>query len=58
LIKITENVKITKIINDHQTRTSIASQKASRSQSLKLESNELNNSSDFDAFDVSSEHFK
>ncbi len=58
LIKITENVKITKIINDHQTRTSIASQKASRSQSLKLESNELNNSSDFDAFDVSSEHLK
>ncbi len=52
LIKITENAKIAKIINDHQTRTSVASQKASRSRSLELES------SDSDASDTSSEHFK
>jgi len=58
LIKITENAKITKIIDDHQTRTSVASQKASRSRSLELESSESDNSSDSDASDVSSEHFK
>ncbi len=58
MIKITENAKITKIIDDHQTRTSVASQKASRSRSLELESNESDSSSDSDASDVSSEHFK
>jgi len=58
LIKITENAKIAKIINDHQTRTSIASQKVSRSKSLELESSESNNSSDSDASDASSEHLK
>jgi len=52
LIKITENAKIAKIINDHQTRTSVASQKASRSRSLELES------SNSDASDASSERFK
>ena len=52
LIKITENAKIAKIINDHQTKTSVASQKVSRSRSLELES------SDFDASDALSEYFK
>ena len=52
LIKITENAKIAKIIDDYQTRTSVASQKASRSRSLELES------SDSDASDALSEHFK
>jgi len=47
-----------KIIDDHQTRTSVASQKASRSRSLKLESNESDNSSDSDTFDALSEHLK
>ncbi len=58
LIKITENAKIAKIINDHQTRTSVTSQKASRSRSLELDSSESDNSSDSDASDASSEHFK
>ena len=58
LIKITENAKIAKIINDHQTKTSVTSQKVSRSKSLELESSESNNSSDSDAFDASSECFK
>ena len=58
LIKITENAKIAKIINDHQTRTSVTSQKVSKSRSLKLESSESNSSSDSDASDASSEHFK
>jgi len=57
-IKITENAKIAKIINDHQTRTSVTSQKVNRSKSLELESSESNNLSDFDASDASSEHFK
>ena len=60
-IKITENAKIAKIVDDHQTRTSAASQKASRSRSLELESSESDNSSDFDASDASdasSEHLK
>jgi len=58
LIKITENAKIVKIINDHQTRTSVTSQKVSRSKSLKLKSSESNNLNDFDASDALSEHFK
>ena len=64
LIKITENAKIMKIVNDHQTRTSITSQKASRSRSLELESSESDSSNDSDAFDAfdasdaSSECFK
>ncbi len=58
LIKITENVKIAKIIDDHQTRTSVASQKVSRSRSLKLESSKSDSSSDSDASDASSEHLK
>ncbi len=58
LIKIIENAKIMKIINDHQTRTSVASQKVSKSRSLELESNESNNSSDSDASDASSKHLK
>jgi len=58
LIKITENAKIAKIIDDHQTRTSVASQKASKSKSLELESSESDSSSDFDASDALSEHFK
>jgi len=58
LIKITKNAKITKIINDHQTRTSVASQKASKSRSLELESSESDSSSDSDASDASSEYFK
>ncbi len=57
-IKIIENAKIVKIIDDHQTRTSVASQKASRSRSLKLELNKSDNSSDFDTFNASSEHLK
>jgi len=57
-IKITENAKVAKIINDHQTRTSVTSQKVNRSKSLELESSESNNLSDFDASDASSEHFK
>ena len=57
-IKITENAKIAKIIDDHQTRTSVASQKASRSRSLELESSESDSSSDSDASDASSERFK
>ena len=52
-IKITENAKIAKIVDDHQTRTSAASQKASRSRSLELESSESDSSSDFDASDAS-----
>jgi len=47
-----------KIIDDHQTRTSVALQKASRSRSLELKSSESDNSSDSDASDASSEHFK
>jgi len=47
-----------KIINDHQTRTSVASQKASRSKSLELKLSESDNSSDSDASDTSSKHFK
>jgi len=61
LIKIIENAKITKIVDDHQTRTSVTSQKASRSRSLELESSESDNSSDSDASDASdasSEHLK
>ncbi len=58
LIKITENAKIMKIINDHQTRTSVASQKASRSKSLELKLSESDNLSDSDASDASSKHFK
>jgi len=60
LIKITENAKIAKIVDDHQTRTSVASQKA-KSRSLELKSSELDSSSDSDAFDASdasSEHLK
>ena len=60
-IKITENAKIAKIVDDHQTRTSVTSQKASRSRSLELESSESDNSSDSDASDASdasSEHLK
>ncbi len=58
LTKIIENAKIMKIIDDHQTRTSVALQKASRSRSLELKSSESDNSSDSDASDASSEHFK
>jgi len=58
LIKITENAKIMKIIDDHQTRTSITSQKVSKSKSLKLKSSELNNLNDSDASDASNEHLK
>ncbi len=58
LIKITENAKIAKIINNHQTRTSVASQKVSRSKSLELESSKSDSLSDSDASDASSEHFK
>jgi len=61
LIKITENAKIAKIVDNHQTRTSVALQKVSRSRSLELESNEsnsLNNSDASDASDASSEHLK
>ena len=58
MIKITENAKIAKIINNHQTRTSVASQKVSRSISLELESNKLDSLSDSDASDATSEHFK
>jgi len=47
-----------KIINDHQTRTSVASQKASRSKSLELKLSESDNLSDSDASDASSKHFK
>ncbi len=60
-IKITENAKIAKIVDDHQTRTSVASQKASRSRSLELESSEsdsLSNSDASDASDASSERLK
>ena len=52
-IKITENAKIAKIADDHQTRTSAASQKASRSRPLELESSESDSSSDSDASDAS-----
>jgi len=58
LIKIIENAKIAKIINDHQTRTSITSQKVSKSRSLELKSSESESSSESDAFDASSECFK
>jgi len=58
LIKITENAKIMKIIDDHQTRTSITSQKVSKSKSLKLKSSELNNLNDSDASDASNKHLK
>jgi len=58
LIKITENAKIAKIINNHQTRTLVASQKASKSKSLELESSKSDSLSDSDASDASSEHFK
>ncbi len=51
-IKTTENAKIAKIVDNHQTRTSVASQKA-RSRSLELESSESDSSSDSDASDVS-----
>ncbi len=50
-----------KIINDYQTRTSVALQKVSRSRSLKLESSKSDNSSDSDASDASdalSKYFK
>ncbi len=57
-IKTTENAKIAKIIDDHQTRTSADSQKASRSRSLELESSESDSSSDSDAPDASSERLK
>jgi hypothetical protein len=60
LIKITENAKIAKIVDDHQTKTSVASQKA-RSRSLELESSETDSLSDSDASDASdasSERFK
>jgi len=57
LIKITENAKIAKIVNDHQTRTSVASQKA-KSRSLELKSSESDSSSDSDASDALSEHLK
>ncbi len=50
-IKTTENAKIAKIADDHQTRTSAASQKA-RSRSLELESSEPDSSSDSDASDA------
>ncbi len=53
LIKITENAKIIKIVNDHQTRTSVTSQKASKSRSLELESSESNNLNNSDASDAS-----
>ncbi len=59
-IKITENAKIMKIVNDYQTRTSVASQKV-KSRSLKLKLSELNNLSNSDASDASNalnEHFK
>jgi len=61
LIKITENAKIIKIVNDHQTRTSVTSQKVSRSRSLELKSSESDNLNNFDASDVSdasSKHLK
>jgi len=61
LIKIIENAKIMKIVDDYQTRTSITSQKASRSKSLELELSKSNSSSDSDAsdvFDALSKHFK
>jgi len=51
-IKITENAEIAEIADDHQTRTSAASQKASRSRSLELESSEPDSSSDSDASDA------
>ncbi len=60
MIKITENAKIAKIVDDHQTRTSVASQKA-KSRSLELKSSESDSSSDSDASDASdasSEHLK
>jgi len=50
-----------KIVDDYQTRTSITSQKASRSKSLELELSKSNSSSDSDAsdvFDALSKHFK
>ncbi len=56
-IKITENAKIAKIVDDHQTRTSVASQKA-KSKSLELELSESDSSSDSDASDASSERLK
>jgi len=61
LIKITENAKIAKIVDDHQTKTSVALQKVSRSKSLELElneSNSLNNSDASDASDALSERLK
>ena len=57
-IKITKNAKIAKIIDNHQTRTLVASQKVSRSRSLELESSESDSSSDSDASDASSKHLK
>jgi len=50
--KIIENAKIAKIVNDHQTRTSVASQKV-KSRSLELKSSESDNSSNSDASDAS-----
>ena len=61
LIKIIENAKITKIVDDHQTRTSVTSQKVSRSRSLELKLSKSDNLSDSDASDASdasSECFK
>ncbi len=58
-IKITENAKITKIVDDHQTRTSVASKARSRSLELKSsESNHFSDSDASDASDASSECFK